>query len=57
MYTLRQVAKILGMKVRTVRNYVMFGKIKAVKNETGYRWLVSEEEVERMKSEKDEDKN
>lgn len=50
MLTIRQASKIIGLSVRTIRFWIQTGKIKAVKDETNYKWLISEEEVERVKN-------
>lgn len=52
-YELHVVAKLLGKKVRTIRYWVQTGRIKAIKNLTGYRWLVSQEEINRIREEMD----
>lgn len=50
-YELHTAAQMLGRKVRTIRYWVQIGKLKAIKNLTGYRWLVSQEEIERLQEE------
>ena len=50
-YELHVAAELLGKKVRTIRYWVSIGKLKAIKSPTGYRWLVSQEEIERLKGE------
>lgn len=50
MFTIQEASKILGVAVRTIRFWIQTGKIKAVKNETNHKWLISEEEVERVKN-------
>ena len=45
MLTIRQVAKLLGIKVRTIREWIKKGKIKAVKN--GNEWYIPKEEIYR----------
>lgn len=47
-YTLQEVAAILGLKVRTMRQWVHDGKLKAVKPEGGKQWLVMESEIRRV---------
>lgn len=46
--TIREVAKMLGKKVRTIRGWISNGRIDAVKDLKGYRWLVFLDEVERI---------
>ena len=48
-YNLREVAECMGLKVRTIRQWVHDGKIKAVKPEGGKQWIVSESEIRRLK--------
>ena len=47
MYRIREVAKILGLTERAVRQWVIDRKIKAVKIMS--EWRIPEEEVERLK--------
>ena len=47
MYRIREVAQILGFTERAVRQWVMDGKIKAVKIMS--EWRIPQEEVERLK--------
>ena len=54
-YELHVAADMLGKKVRTVRYWVSTGKMKAIKSLTGYRWLVSADEIERLKGEGEND--
>ena len=42
-YTLREAAEIIGVRVRTLREWIRLGKIKAEKS--GWFWRISEEEV------------
>ena len=46
MYTLNEVAMICKVKVRTVREWLKLGKIKAVK--MGKRWYVPQDELNKM---------
>lgn len=50
-YELHVAAQMLGRKVRTMRYWLSTGKLNAIKSPTGYRWLVSHEEIERLKGE------
>lgn len=45
--TLKEAADRLGIKVRTIREWVRNGKIAAEKDAQGWCWTVQEEEVER----------
>lgn len=49
MYTAKEVADILKLNERTVRNWINDGKIKAVKLNS--EWRVSEEELNKIKKE------
>ena len=48
-YNIRQAADILGIKVRTVREWIKLGKLNAEKYECSNRWFISEEEINRVK--------
>lgn len=47
MYTIKEVAKALNFTERAVRQWIIDGKIKAVKIMS--QWRIPEEEVERLK--------
>lgn len=47
-YNLIQTAELLGIKVRTVREWVGKGKIHAGKIEGSRRWIVMESEIKRL---------
>jgi len=49
-YKLNEVAEILGLKVRTIRQWVHDGKIEAVKIPGGKHWFVKESEVRRLQN-------
>lgn len=55
-YNLKEVADCLGMKVRTMRQWVHDGKMKATKPAGGKQWMVLESEVRRLQN-KDADEN
>lgn len=50
-YNLNEVAELLGLKVRTVRQWVKDGKVKATKIADSRRWIVTESEIRRMRGE------
>lgn len=50
-YTIRQASNLLKIKVRTVREWIRLGKLKADKQDNG-RWRISEAEIERVLNEK-----
>jgi excisionase family DNA binding protein len=41
--TIKEAAEILGLKVRTIREWITTGRIYAVK--VGCRWMIPEEEI------------
>ena len=57
-YNLIQVANLLGITVRTAREWVHNGKMKANKIPNSRRWIVMESEVKRLQGvQKDENEN
>lgn len=50
-YSIIEAAKILGIKARTVREWIRNGKIKAHKNTSG-KWVIMENEIGRIIEEK-----
>lgn len=50
-YNLNEVAELLGLKVRTVRQWVKDGKVKATKIADSRRWIVTESEIRRLRGE------
>lgn len=48
MYNVRQTSNLLGIKVRTVREWIRNGKLKAGKYDVSNRWFVPESEIERL---------
>ncbi len=59
MVNIRQASKLLGIKVRTVRQWIHDGKIKAGKYDVSNRWFIEESEIERiiMSRTKDDNEN
>lgn len=47
-YTIRQASKMLGMSVRTVREWVWRGKIKASKYSGSNMWRIPESEIKKI---------
>ena len=45
-----EAAKLLGIKPRTVREWIRNGKLKAHKPAGSYKWLISESEIDRLNS-------
>lgn len=50
-YNLRQAAELLGIKVRTIREWIKLEKIKAEKYECSNRWFIREAEIKRLRGE------
>lgn len=48
-YSLKDAAQILGIKIRTARQWVHDGKMQAVKYSGMNRWYVTESEIRRLK--------
>lgn len=51
MYSISQASKLLGIKIRTVREWIKKGKLNATKYEASNRWFISESEIKRVKGE------
>lgn len=49
-YNIRAAAQLLGMTVRTVRQWVHDGKIKAVQYANRGKWYIPESEINRIRS-------
>ena len=49
-YNIRAAAQLLGMTVRTVRQWVHDGKIKAVQYTNRGKWYIPESEINRIRS-------
>ena len=47
-YGIRQASNLLGIKVRTVREWIRNGKLKAVKYGVSNRWFIAESEIRRV---------
>lgn len=48
MLTLSEAAKVFGIRVRTMREWIKLGKVHAEKDKNGWYWLIPEEEIERV---------
>lgn len=46
-YSIIETAKILGIKARTVREWIYKGKLKAYKLEGSNRWVIFEKDIKR----------
>lgn len=51
MCSLRKIADILGIKIRTAREWVHTGKMNAIKYPGSQRWYVPESEIRRLRGE------
>ena len=56
-YTIRQTANILGIKVRTVREWLNNGKLEGKKDNKSGRWQVSEESIMKHSVRKNDNKD
>ena len=50
-YGIKKTSELLGLKMRTVRDWVVKGKIKAIKYQGSNRWSIPESEVKRVRGE------
>lgn len=50
-YTLNDTAKLLGIKVRTVRQWIRDGKLNAAKYPNSRFWYVTSTEIQRIRGE------
>ena len=50
-YGVVETAKYLGIKARTVREWIKLGKIKANKLDGSNRWVIMESEIRRIRGE------
>lgn len=50
-YNIIEVAGLLGIKARTVREWIKNGKIRAKKLNGSRRWVVLESEIRRLRNE------
>ena len=47
-YTVDEAAKVLKLKVRTVREMIRTGRIEAFKYPNGKMWMIPQAEIERL---------
>ena len=47
-YNIKKTADLLGIKVRTVRQWIRDGKLNAIKYPASNRWMIPREEIERL---------
>lgn len=48
-YSIKQASNLLGIKVRTTREWLRKGKLNGVKDDSSKRWVIPEEEIKRLK--------
>ena len=48
-YSLRLTAELLGIKVRTLRDWIVKGKIEAIKYPNSRMWFIPAREINRIK--------
>ena len=56
-YRLKDAARMCGVKIRTVRQWIREGRILADKQQNGWYWMIPASEVERINDERHKDKN
>ena len=49
-YSISGASEVLGVKVRTIRQWIRDGKIKAQKYSVSNRWFIPAEEIDRIQS-------
>ena len=54
-YSIRQASNLLGIKVRTVREWIRKGKLHAIKYGESNRWFIPETEIKRITGHDNED--
>ena len=47
-YTVDEAAKVLRLKVRTIREMIHDGRLKAFKYPSGKMWIIPQSEIERL---------
>lgn len=52
-YDLIQTAELVGLKVRTLRQWIRDGRLNAKKIPGGQKWVVSESEIKRLQNEEE----
>jgi len=50
-YSIREAAIAIGVKVRTIRDWITNHKILAHKDKNNWYWVISEDEIGRVKNE------
>lgn len=48
MYSVKEASEFLNVKVRTIRNWISNGKLKARKDEKTRRWKISKRSLEKV---------
>lgn len=56
-YSIKQASDLLGIKIRTVRQWIRDGKIKGKKYPKSPRWFIAESEIKRVRGDVIENEN
>lgn len=51
MYNLKQSAELLGVTVRTLREWIKNGRLEAKRHKSGRNLIIAEKEIERIRNE------
>lgn len=51
-YSIKEAAKMCGVKVRTMRQWIRDGRIRADKHDNGWYWMIPDTEVMRVNQER-----
>ena len=51
-YSINQAAKMIGIKARTIREWIRIGRLYAIKLAGSGRWLIPESEINRIREER-----
>lgn len=54
-YNIRDAARLCGVKVRTMRQWIRGGRIRAEKQKNGWWWQIPETEIERINHDRHKD--
>lgn len=56
-YNIKQASDLLGIKIRTVRQWIRDNKIHGIKYPASPRWFIPESEIKRVRGDKIADEN
>ena len=51
-YSINQAAKMIGIKARTIREWIRIGRLYAIKLTGSRKWLIPESEIDRIREER-----